>query len=321
MPYRRYYKARKTLKPYRKRRFRYKAYLKRNKKTSRWNKKPKRSSSRATPGATITGTSYIKVTELAHRFNVNGWSWNTANNDWRNPLPTFKNGTFFAIAIDPGRIIELNARAGLYSMYKILSCKYVFKKRMLTPLPTCIWSEKFNTVDFGVVFPNTSKQLLPAAPSDEANKFAIQRQAWSYQQTRSKKFDIRAKKIVKPVRNQMMKHVNYQQIGVDSDQELSIPGGRPWMQLTTEKPDDLSFCETVVFLPDVDFEATSDKEGDHDYRAPNVPTFLFKDRCQWDVYAYVSWQVKGRFLNKHYATVPDGEDDVVEQENEEVNDN
>jgi len=314
MPYKRR-KARRTFKPFVKKRFRYKANLKLIAKKSKWMKKRRISSKRATPGATITGTSYIKVTELAHRFNVNGWSWNTANNDWQKPLPSFKNGIFVAITVDPQRIIELNARSGLYSMFRVLACKYIFKKRILTPLPTPIWSEKFSVIDYGVVFPNTSKQELPVVPSEESNKFAIQRQAWSYQQTRSKKFDIKAKKIIKPVRNQMMKRVDYALIGEDTDQQMTVPGGRPWFELSTELPDDLSFCESVVFLPDVDFEATSDKKADHECRMPNVPTFLFKDRCQWDVYAYVTWQVKGRFLNKHYSTVPDGEDTVDGEDN------
>ena len=301
MPYRR--KARRTSnKPYRRRGFK-KKYSNLKYKKRRWTRSTKSSSSkrRTTPGNTVTGTSYIKVAELVHRFNVNGWKWDNANNDWSSPSAPWKNGTFKVVNIDPGKILELSARAGLYSMYRVLSCTYVFKRKILEPLPVCIWSEKFHVNDFGVVFPNTKKHLIPAAPTDESNAKALLREAWALQQTRSKKFDVRCKKFTKPVRNSCQKIVSYSNIGEDDQQELTIPGGRPWLELKVEFPVNMSTCEAVVFLPDIDYEATSDKAAAHAMRQPNVPAYLFKDRVRWDVYAYVKWQVKGRFLDQLYA--------------------
>lgn len=110
------------------------------------------------------------------------------------------------MTVNPNLCKEIEERASLYTMFRVLSVTYTMKRKTQNPLPTPMWNKNFVAGDYGVMFPN---QTIPLAPSEELLINAEKRQAWALQQTGAKRFNLMSRTVTKHVVNKQMKSVNY----------------------------------------------------------------------------------------------------------------
>lgn len=225
---------------------------------------------------------------------------NISNVNVNNPASESFAPAYSIYNINPSEIEDLTARSVIYSKFKITKIKYIFKRTVPTKVLAGINYMSIGTSNNHVAFPNTFNRLLPT-PTD-SNAAAVM--TWAEQQTGSKKFNLATQNWTKSVPPLVVENTTYQgpsNTSLGADVQVTRNRKMPWLDLNSDLLDNMSLGQLVVTMAPT-FLLTSFPLGTSGTGSNGMNEARAKECAQWDVYADVTYMVKGRFLDRAIVT-------------------
>lgn len=217
-----------------------------------------------------------------------------------NPATPSSSVAYSIYNVKANDIDDLTARSAIYSKFKITKIKYHFKRTVPTRSVAGINYMTIDQDDYHIAFPNTFNRLLPQPT--ESNAIALMK--WGLQQTNAKKFNLNTQNFTKTVAPLIVENTTYQgPSGVTLGADVQVTRNRkmPWLDLNSDLLDNMSLGQLVVMMAPTTV-LTTFPLGTGGTGANGMNEAQAKDCASWDVYADVTYMVKGRFLDREIAT-------------------